>query len=218
MVQPDEDVPIAESYHIVSQKQLQNGAVADNKNKGRTRSVNKDNLMYYHRYAGVDNYSEESTRRHTRRNADSSSATLDGGRVRREKIGSGVERAADQDNSSSILMINNNSCSNQHPVENNIKDASSKMSISGVFTSLYSNFVGGNNPSTKNGSSAANKPAFKESKCSTSARVNVPPSGSTFSSRADNITALSGGRNNISSDKAIFHNDPRMADGSSYRS
>ena len=170
--------------------------------------------MYYHRYAGVDNYSEESTRRHTRRNADSSSATLDGGRVRRDKIGSGIDRA-DQENSSSILMINNSS-SQQYPVENN-KDASSKMSISGVFTSLYSNFVGGNNPS-KNGSSTTNKPQFKESKCSTSARSNMPNAGTTFSSRVENITGLSGGRNNISSDQANYHGDHRMADGGSYRS
>ena len=61
--------------------------------------------MFVHPYGGInDNSSEESTRRHTRRHADSSSVTVEGGRVRRERIES--SNAGPDSPSSSMLIPN----------------------------------------------------------------------------------------------------------------
>ena len=150
--------------------------------------------MFLHPYGGIDNYSDESTRRNTRRNADSSSATLDGGRVRRDKIGTGTTASGinasmgipDGADNSSLLLQNVQSnliqadASGGASTTSKSREVNSKMSLSGVFT-LFSNFVQGN-ASTSNASS---KPQFKEErKGSASARVNDISQGSTFSSKA----------------------------------
>ena len=110
--------------------------------------------MFLHPYGGIDNYSDESTRRNTRRNADSSSATLDGGRVRRDKIGAGTAASGigasmgihDGADNSSLLLQNVQSNLIQADASGGVsttsksREVNSKLSLSGVFT-LFSNFV-----------------------------------------------------------------------------